>query len=193
VKEYASFVSIDGAQQFSDLKPNMTAEVSILVKEMKGVLSVPLQAVVEKGGKFYGYALAKNAKGYVERTLLIGDNNDKHIEIKDGLNEGDEIILNPRANCEEAREAVTAPDATADLQPAPGVGNGSAGGDLPGKPRGKGEGAPNMKGGPSGKKFDPSKMDPKQLEEYKRRKAAKGQGPQVDDGAKKPPVGKAPA
>jgi HlyD family secretion protein len=203
VKSYATYVAIKDSKSFTDLKPNMTAQVTILVKELKNVVSVPLQAVVEKGGKYYCYLRTSDAKGYAERPVVIGDNNDKYIEIKDGLAVGDLAILNPRATCPEARESVTEPDAAEDLQMPTGVVSPEIGapgvpptGGLPGKGKGKGkgkgmmEGGPPMTGGPEngapaaggppggGKfdpsKFDPSKIDPKKLEEWKRKKAEGG-------------------
>ena len=55
VKEYATLVKIDG--HTTGLKPGMTAEVEILVADLKDVLSVPVQAVVEQGGGFACWVL----------------------------------------------------------------------------------------------------------------------------------------
>jgi HlyD family secretion protein len=148
VKSYATYIGIKDSKAFNDLKPNMTAQVTILIKELKGVVGVPLQAVVEKGGKFYCYLRKESEpKGYVERQVVIGDNNDKYLEIKDGVALGDLVILNPRATCAEARESVAEPDAAQDLEMPAGVQSPDL--DAPGKePGGKG---PGGKGGP-GKK-----------------------------------------
>ncbi|HVC97309.1 MAG TPA: HlyD family efflux transporter periplasmic adaptor subunit [Pirellulales bacterium] len=102
VKEYATIVTIDGRP--GDLKPGMTAEVEILVAEKKDVLSVPVQAVVEQGRKFYAWVKA-GAKPE-KRTVVLGATNDTFIEIKDGLLEGDLVLLNPRAVVADAREDV---------------------------------------------------------------------------------------
>jgi len=102
VKEYATIVKIDGRP--ADLKPGMTAEVEILVAEKKNVLSVPVQAVVEQGKKFYAWVKAGSKPE--KRPVLLGATNDTFIEIKDGLVEGDLVLLNPRAVVAEAREDV---------------------------------------------------------------------------------------
>ena len=208
VKSYATYVAIRDSKAFTDLKPNMTAQVTILVKELKGVLAVPLQAVVEKGGKYYCYLRKeRDAKGYAERQVVIGDNNDKYLEIKDGLAIGDLVILNPRATCPEARESVQEPDSASELQmpvgvPSPdlgppgvvpgkgpgggkgGKGKGGKSGMAPGGPlAGGAEGGgvlPNAGPGPDGK-FDPSKTDPKKIEEWKRKKAEGFKGPPSAD------------
>jgi len=227
VKSYATYVAIKDSKAFSDLKPNMTALVTILVKELKGVVAVPLQAVVEKGGKFFCYLRKEgDAKGYAERQVVIGDNNDKYIEIKDGLALGDYVILNPRATCPEARESIQEPDSASELQMptgvsapdpsaggmGPGKGPGMGGKGGPGKGKGKGKGGMGPDGpmagggegtsgaagfpaggasaGPGGK-FDPSKMDPKKVEEWKKKQAEGRLPPSAE--AKKPVEKAAPS
>lgn len=100
VKEYATIVAIDG--ETTDLKPGMTAEVEILVSDQKDVVTVPVSAVVEQRGKFFAWV--RNGKANERRLLLIGKTNDKVIEVKDGLKEGDIVLLNPRAVVAEAQQ-----------------------------------------------------------------------------------------
>jgi multidrug resistance efflux pump/Ca2+-binding EF-hand superfamily protein len=102
VKEYATIVTIDG--QPEGLKPGMTAEVEILVAEKKDVLSIPVQAVVEQGNKFYVWV--KTSSKPQRRPVVLGSTNDSFIEIKDGLTEGDLVLSNPRAVVADAREDV---------------------------------------------------------------------------------------
>ena len=99
VKEYAAIVSIDSDPH--GLRPGMTAAVEILVANLPNVLSVPVQAVVEKGGKFYCWV--EEAAGPAKRPVVLGMSNNTRIEIKDGLTEGQDVLLNPRATVEEAR------------------------------------------------------------------------------------------
>lgn len=100
VKEYATNVAIDGVT--TDLKPGMTAEVEILVADQKDVLTTPVSAIVEQRGKFYAWV--NNGKTNERRPLLLGKTNDKVIEIKDGLKQGDVVLLNPRAVVAEAQQ-----------------------------------------------------------------------------------------
>jgi len=92
VKEYAAIVRIEG--QHAGLKPGMTAEVEIEVANLKDVISVPVIAVVERGGKFYCWVRRGGTPKPVE--VMIGASNTTKIEIKDGLVEGDQVLLNPR-------------------------------------------------------------------------------------------------
>jgi HlyD family secretion protein len=100
VKQYAAIVSIDSDPH--GLRPGMTAAVEVLVANLKDVLSVPVQAVVEKSGKFYCWV--STGTGIEKRPLVLGMSDNARIEIKDGVKEGDLVLLNPRATVEEARE-----------------------------------------------------------------------------------------
>lgn len=99
VKEYGAIVRIDG--RTTGLKPGMTAEVEILVSDQKNVLSIPTQAVVETDGGFCCWVLDRGAPS--KRHVVLGNSNNTSIEIKDGLLDGDDVILNPRATVADAR------------------------------------------------------------------------------------------
>ena len=71
----------------------MTAQVEILFTELDDVLSVPLQAVLELKGKDYVYLVTPN--GPAKREVKLGLFNDTMIEVKEGLQEGDKVALNP--------------------------------------------------------------------------------------------------
>ena len=91
VKEYATFVRIDGEQ--SDLKPGMTAEVEILVDEKKGVLTVPVQCVVEQAGRLYCWR--ETPQGFEKTEIKLGTGDDRNVEVVSGLNENDVVLQNP--------------------------------------------------------------------------------------------------
>jgi HlyD family secretion protein len=100
VKEYATMVSIDG--ESTNLKPGMTAKVTILVDDLTDALCLPVSAIVEQRGQFFCWA--KTPEGPERRPLKLGRTNDKLIEIVDGVREGETVFRNPRAVVEEARE-----------------------------------------------------------------------------------------
>lgn len=101
LKEYATIVKIEGEAE--GLKPAMTAEVEVLVADLPDVLTVPVSCVVEQGGKFYAWAV-KGPEKFERRPLTVGMTNDKVFEIRDGLLEGEVVLLNPKAKVEEARK-----------------------------------------------------------------------------------------
>ncbi len=101
LKEYATIVKIGG--EADGLKPAMTAEVEVLISDLNDVLTVPVSCVVEQGGKFNAWVVNGPNK-FERRPLTVGVTNDKVFEIKDGLKEGDVVLLNPKAMVEEARK-----------------------------------------------------------------------------------------
>jgi len=100
VKEYAAIVAIESDPH--GLRPGMTAAVEILVANLTDVLSVPVQAVVEKKGRFYCWV--NSASGPQKHEIELGMGNNTRIEVKRGLEEGQDVLLNPRGTIEEARE-----------------------------------------------------------------------------------------
>jgi hypothetical protein len=93
VKEYATIVKIDSESK--DLRPGLTAETEILIAALKDVISVPVAAVFEHRGQAFA-CVVKGGK--VEKQAVeLGMTNDKFIEIKRGLEAGEEVVLNPRA------------------------------------------------------------------------------------------------
>lgn len=90
LKVYGTDVSIFGSDP--DLKPGMSAQVRIIIKELDGVLMIPLQAVTTHNRK--RVCFVKTSFGMERRKIKTGDYNDRFIEIKSGLEEGDKVVLN---------------------------------------------------------------------------------------------------
>jgi HlyD family secretion protein len=141
VKVYQTMISIE--ESLEGLKPGMSAEVTIHVESAgEHVLTVPIQAVVG------GAEMGRTRKVYVhtpgkppeERVISIGLSNETVVEVREGLKEGEEVVLNPRALLGD--KAKTRQPTDADRGPGP---NGEGEGD--GKPKGKGKNKPV--GGPA--------------------------------------------
>ena len=106
VKEYPADVRIEG--DCAGLRPGMTAEVEILIASLNNVLTIPVSAVLVKGNQFFGYV--RTPQGPQRRSLLLGLSNDKFVEVKDGVSEGEEILMNPRAVMSDKIDGEEAPD-----------------------------------------------------------------------------------
>ncbi|MEO5801950.1 MAG: efflux RND transporter periplasmic adaptor subunit [Verrucomicrobiota bacterium] len=101
LKVYVTTISIDGSREW--VKPGMSAKVEILVKELRDVIHIPLQAVSPKDGKQFCY-VAKGGRSE-PREIQVGEFNDEFIEIKGGLKEGEKVLLNaPGAGENESKE-----------------------------------------------------------------------------------------
>jgi HlyD family secretion protein len=137
IKEYATIIAIDGTAE--GLRPGMTAECNVLVNELKDILFMPVAAVVEQRGEYLCWV--QNGDKIEKRPLVLGDTNDQFVEIKDGVAEGENVILNPRTVVEEARGIREEVEKTDDTK----FGDRSGGGKNKGGKRG-----PAGKGGPGG-------------------------------------------
>lgn len=152
VKEYACRIAIESDP--AGLRPGLTAAVEILVANLHDVLSVPVQAVVEKKGKFYCWV--DGSGGIEKREVTLGQGNNTRIQIAEGLQDGESVLLNPRNSIAEAREDDHSEDTVnvkdrfggdkpANL-PAIGAGSGSAGGgDAGGSAKGRSGGGLDLK------------------------------------------------
>ncbi len=105
-KEFETVLTIDDLPSGAGLKPGFTAEVSIEVNNLPGVLAVPVQAVAESKGKHFAYV---HANGVIERReVTVGENNEKFVEVHGGLEEGEAVCLDARAR-NTAEEKASAP------------------------------------------------------------------------------------
>ena len=75
----------------SMLMPMMSANVEVLTKLREGVLIVPSEAVRTKGGETGVYKLINNTPEW--KKTLIGESNGILTEIRNGIEEGDEIVV----------------------------------------------------------------------------------------------------
>ncbi len=90
-KVYKTIVTID--EEVTQLKPGMTAVVEIKVAQLKNVISVPVQAIVQREDSSSVYV--RGPDGIQKKKVVLGKTNDKFVEIRDGLQEGETVILNP--------------------------------------------------------------------------------------------------
>lgn len=73
------------------LKPGMFAEQTIVLEKVADVLSVPLNAVLEEGGS--RYVFVEHGAAYTKHEIVVGTEDDRYIEIKDGLSPGDRVVI----------------------------------------------------------------------------------------------------
>lgn len=84
-------VTISVPQTDAPLKPGMSAEVQIFTGLARNALRVPVAAVVRTAGKA---TCAVDAPGGVrEATVVTGVSDGRFVEIREGLKEGDKVLL----------------------------------------------------------------------------------------------------
>jgi RND family efflux transporter MFP subunit len=157
VKKYTTLVSIDSAPP--NVRPGMNAQVEIMVTEVPDVLSVPIQSVIELGGKKYVYVVRPGVRAE-RRDVTIGLSNEKVIEVKEGLKESEDVALNPQAvmSDEDRREYANATLAAGKnsnwvagkgkMMSADQAAKAAKGAAVPGKGARGGNGGPGGPGGP---------------------------------------------
>ncbi len=140
VKVYQTLVAVD--ESVDGLKPGMSAEVTIQIDgAAEEVLALPLQAIV--GGAEMGpkrKCWVKTPSGPQEREIIVGLWNEKMAEIRSGLEEGDEIVINPKVLLGDRAKVRTGSDTERPEQT-----NGQGGGEKK-KDKGKGGSKPAGKG-----------------------------------------------
>jgi HlyD family secretion protein len=151
VKVYQTMVSID--EHLPGLKPGMTAEVTIFTDSHSDhALTVPIQAILggaDLGSKRKVYVLTPN--GPEPRDVEVGISNEKMAEILSGVEEGEEVILNPRVLLSDKERAQLGPERRGN-----GNGQGYEQGGQPKEGGPPGAGGPGA-GGPPGKDAGPGK------------------------------------
>ena len=89
------------------LKPGMSAVVDIVLADYTDVLKVPVAAIVESSE---GYLCWIRKDGQIKkRNVQLGDTNDEYTVVESGLSEGEEVVLNPLAQLEQAEKEALKP------------------------------------------------------------------------------------
>jgi multidrug efflux pump subunit AcrA (membrane-fusion protein) len=129
LKVYLTTITVDGTQDW--VKPGMSSKVEILVDKIDNCVYVPVQAVSPDGGKQVCYI--GRGSNPERREVQIGEFNDEFIEIKNGLHEGEMVLLRPpqaaetqgpaqpqdhKAPADKAKEPAAAPATTPASKPA---------------------------------------------------------------------------
>jgi hypothetical protein len=88
-------VKIEVVGADTTLRPGMTTSNAIETSALAGVLSIPLEAVVNEGGT--SYVFKKDGRGIVKQPIKTGVMNDNEIIVRDGLTKSDRVLLAPPA------------------------------------------------------------------------------------------------
>jgi HlyD family secretion protein len=95
LKVYATEIVIE--DELPDIKPGISARAEIVITNLTDVLTVPMQAVTTIKGQ-PSCLVQKNRLGLTSVPVEIGLYNERFIEIKSGLEEGDQVLLSALAS-----------------------------------------------------------------------------------------------
>lgn len=73
------------------LKPSMRCQATVFVNRVDDVLFVPVQAVFRNGPDSLVYV--PQGGGYAEKRVELGQSSELHVEVTDGLTDGDAVLL----------------------------------------------------------------------------------------------------
>jgi HlyD family secretion protein len=104
---YTTKLLINGA--IPGLRPGMTTRVEFLIADRADALAVPHEAILNVEGKPH-VAVRKPGANVDVRAVSLGLSNDKLVEITQGIESGDDVIVNPTAYLSgEPKSPVTQP------------------------------------------------------------------------------------
>jgi HlyD family secretion protein len=89
LKEYPIELTLD--QTPPGLKPGTRVDVELLVDRYEQVLAVPLASIYTVGSE--SYVFVRNGQGVRERRVQLGNNNESYVQITQGLQAGEEVLL----------------------------------------------------------------------------------------------------
>jgi RND family efflux transporter MFP subunit len=92
MKEYAT--AIDITDPPAGVRSGMTAQASIEVEKLDEAVQVPLQAVLERGDRFF--CIVEQDGEYTAREVNVGRANEQVVVINDGVQTGDHVVLAPQ-------------------------------------------------------------------------------------------------
>ena len=81
------------SQDMEKYRLGMNGDALIKIEEKKDVLTVPLDAISERDDKVFVNIKADNKEGFKEREIKVGLESEDEIEVLEGLNENDQVLL----------------------------------------------------------------------------------------------------
>jgi len=86
-------VEIDIVDSDERLRPGMTANIEIQGDHKTDILTVPVEAVFKKQGRYVAYVMDGSEDEPVEREVVTGISNISAVEVVEGLSEGETVTL----------------------------------------------------------------------------------------------------
>jgi HlyD family secretion protein len=91
IKQYATYIALDNPPE--GVRPGLTVQVEINVDTIPNSLMVPIQSVFERNGEYY--CVVRSGGRFEPKWLDIGPTNDQDVLIRSGVEEGQEVVLDP--------------------------------------------------------------------------------------------------
>lgn len=137
LKEYQVGINLtDSSEKVGSLRPGLSANFEVVVDDRDNVLQAPIQSVVQIGRKYYSWVV--QGQRITRRQVQIGSSNGTDIEILDGLDAGEQVVMNPRSKfATEITELSAGVSVNGAENPPAGPGDSARGDAGGGAPRGQ--------------------------------------------------------
>jgi len=90
-KVYATTIELDDIPE--NVRPGMSVQVEILVAELKDAVLIPVQSVAGTADRPVVYV--SDGNGSAERPVVLGLTNDRFVQVREGLEVGEQVLLAP--------------------------------------------------------------------------------------------------
>lgn len=119
-------VTLELTESDSRIMSGFSAQVEITVEEVRNVIRVPTEAVVERGGRHFVFLVEEDAQRII--PVNVGKGNDEYVEVTSGLKENDRIAANAYQLFEQFRQEAGSAEERGGMFPGMRTGGGRRGG-----------------------------------------------------------------
>jgi HlyD family secretion protein len=91
LKVYNTMINLEG--ESAGLRTGMSCRAEILIEQLEDAVHIPLQAVLRVEGQ--ATVWVDQGEGYRPRPVTVGLDNNRMVEIVEGLEAGERVLLNP--------------------------------------------------------------------------------------------------
>ena len=102
-KYYTVDIEID-PEYIEGILPEMTADVELILDRLDNILQVPIAAVFSEGDETFCWKVTGRSKR-TKVPVKVGRSNETHVEILEGILEGDTVLLVPPEGVVDTGEA----------------------------------------------------------------------------------------
>lgn len=101
-RDFVALIVLDSQKLHTNLKLGQKARVEIPIGHVEDAIQIPLPAVTSKEGKHFAYV--RCPMGIEEREIRLGASDGKSLEVKEGIEVGEKVVLHPRAKFVDLKE-----------------------------------------------------------------------------------------
>jgi len=114
---YKTDVTVE--EEDREMRPGMSCSIEILVDQLDDVVYVPLQAVVHHRDR--NLCFVRNGSALEQRPVVVGQHNEKWVEIVSGLEPGEIVLMSPPPGFQLEAGTEDSGAAPMELTPEPGA------------------------------------------------------------------------